>query len=93
MYRPVTPCRTARRSALRHLVETADGSAERAVTALLGGAPGARQCRFLRRASFARIASWTNTASPFARFSKYALKRGSAVYVSARLRCIPWLHG
>ena len=38
VYRPVTPRRTARRSALRHLVETFfDGSAERAVAALLGG--------------------------------------------------------
>ena len=38
VYRPVTPRRAARRSALRHLVETFfDGSAERAVTALLGG--------------------------------------------------------
>ena len=38
VYRPVTPRRAARRSALRHLVETFfDGSAEQAVTALLGG--------------------------------------------------------
>ena len=38
VYRPVTPRRTARRSALRHLVETFfDGSAEQAVAALLGG--------------------------------------------------------
>ncbi len=38
VYRPVTPRRDARRSALRHLVETFfDGSAERAVAALLGG--------------------------------------------------------
>ena len=38
VYRPVTPRRTARRSALRHLVETFfEGSAEQAVTALLGG--------------------------------------------------------
>ena len=38
VYRPVTPRRTASRSALRHLVETFfDGSAERAVAALLGG--------------------------------------------------------
>ena len=38
VYRPVTPRRSARRSALRHLVETFfDGSAEQAVTALLGG--------------------------------------------------------
>ena len=39
VYRPVTPRRAARRSALRHLVETFfDGSAEQAVAALLGGA-------------------------------------------------------
>ena len=38
VYRPVTPRRTARRSALRHLVETFfEGSAEQVVTALLGG--------------------------------------------------------
>ena len=38
VYRPVTPRRAARRSALRHLVETFfDGSAEQAVAALLGG--------------------------------------------------------
>ena len=38
VYRPVTPRRTARRSALRHLVETFfDGSTEQAVAALLGG--------------------------------------------------------
>ena len=38
VYRPVTPRRDARRSALRHLVETFfDGSAEQAVAALLGG--------------------------------------------------------
>ena len=38
VYRPVTPRRDARRSSLRHLVETFfDGSAEQAVAALLGG--------------------------------------------------------
>jgi len=38
VYRPVTPRRTARRSALRHLVKTFfGGSAEQAVAALLGG--------------------------------------------------------
>ena len=38
VYRPVTPRRAARRSALRHLVETFfDGSAEQAAAALLGG--------------------------------------------------------
>ena len=52
VYRPVTPRRTARRSALRHLVETFfDGSAEQTVAALLGGEakrltePGARADR------------------------------------------------
>ena len=38
VYRPVMPRRAARRSALRHFVETFfDGSAEQAVAALLGG--------------------------------------------------------
>ena len=38
VYRPVAPRRAARRSVLRHLVETFfDGSAEQAVAALLGG--------------------------------------------------------
>ena len=38
VYRPATPRRAARRSALRHLVETFfEGSAEQAVAALLGG--------------------------------------------------------
>ena len=38
VYRPVTPRRDARRSVLRHVVETFfDGSAEQAVAALLGG--------------------------------------------------------
>jgi predicted transcriptional regulator len=42
VYIPAVPRTTARRSALRHLVETFfDGSAERAVAALLGG-EGAR---------------------------------------------------
>ena len=50
-------------------------------------------CRFLHRASFALIASCTNTASPSARFSKYSVKRASAVYISPRHRCISWLHG
>ena len=49
--------------------------------------------RFLHRASFALIASCTNTASPSARFSKYSVKRASAVYMSPRHRCISWLHG
>src|SRR5262245_30471603 len=38
VYAPAVPRSTARRSALRHLVETFfDGSTEKAVTALLGG--------------------------------------------------------
>jgi predicted transcriptional regulator len=42
VYEPAVPRRTARRSALRHLVETFfDGSAEQAVAALLGS-DGAR---------------------------------------------------
>ena len=52
VYRPVTPRRAARRSALRHLVETFfDGSAERAVAALLGG-----EARRLTDAELERIA-------------------------------------
>ena len=52
VYRPVTPRRDARRSALRHLVETFfDGSAERAVAALLGG-----EARRLTDAELERIA-------------------------------------
>jgi predicted transcriptional regulator len=42
VYSPAVPRHTARRSALRHLVETFfDGSAEKTVAALLGG-EGAR---------------------------------------------------
>jgi BlaI family penicillinase repressor len=38
VYLPATPRRTARKSALRHLVDTFfDGSAEQTVAALLGG--------------------------------------------------------
>jgi predicted transcriptional regulator len=38
LYMPAVPRRTARRSALRHLVDTFfDGSAEQVVAALLGG--------------------------------------------------------
>ena len=52
VYRPVTPRRAARRSALRHLVETFfDGSAEQAVTALLGG-----EARHLTEPELDRIA-------------------------------------
>ena len=52
VYRPVTPRRSARRSALRHLVETFfDGSAEQAVTALLGG-----EARHLTEPELDRIA-------------------------------------
>ena len=52
VYRPVTPRRAARRSALRHLVETFfDGSAEQAVAALLGG-----EARHLTESELDRIA-------------------------------------
>ena len=52
VYRPVTPRRDARRSALRHLLETFfDGSAEQAVAALLGG-----EARRLTEAELDRIA-------------------------------------
>ena len=52
VYRPVTPRHTARRSALRHLVETFfDGSAEQAVAALLGG-----EARHLTEPELDRIA-------------------------------------
>lgn len=52
VYRPVTPRRSARRSALRHLVETFfDGSAEQAVAALLGG-----EARHLTEPELERIA-------------------------------------
>lgn len=52
VYRPVTPRRTARRSALQHLVETFfDGSAEQAVAALLGG-----EARHLTEPELDRIA-------------------------------------
>jgi predicted transcriptional regulator len=52
VYLPAVPRRTARKSALRHLVDTFfDGSAEQVVAALLGG-EGAR----LSDAELARIA-------------------------------------
>ena len=52
LYHPVTPRRAARRSALRHLVETFfDGSAEQAVAALLGG-----EARHLTEPELDRIA-------------------------------------
>ena len=52
VYRAVTPRRAARRSALRHLVETFfDGSAEQAVAALLGG-----EARHLTEPELDRIA-------------------------------------
>ena len=58
VYRPVTPRRAARRSALRHLVETFfDGSAERAVAALLGG-----EARRLTEAELERIAGIVSEA-------------------------------
>ena len=58
VYRPVTPRRTARRSALRHLVETFfDGSAEQAVAALLGG-----EARHLAEPELERIARMVSDA-------------------------------
>ncbi len=58
VYRPVTPRRAARRSALRHLVETFfDGSAEQAVAALLGG-----EARRLTEAELERIAGIVSEA-------------------------------
>ena len=52
VYRPVAPRRAARRSVLRHLVETFfDGSAEQAVAALLGG-----EARHLSEPELDRIA-------------------------------------
>ena len=58
VYRPVTPRRTARRSVLRHLVETFfDGSAEQAVAALLGG-----EARRLTEAELERIAGVVSEA-------------------------------
>ena len=58
VYRPVTPRRAARRSALRHLIETFfDGSAEQAVTALLGG-----EARRLSEPELDRIAQLVSDA-------------------------------
>ena len=58
VYRPVTPRRAARRSALRHLVETFfDGSAEQAVAALLGG-----EARHLTEPELDRIARLVSDA-------------------------------
>ena len=58
VYRPVTPRRAARRSALRHLVETFfDGSAEQAVAALLGG-----EARRLTEAELERVAGIVSEA-------------------------------
>ena len=58
VYRPVTARRTARRSALRHLVETFfGGSAEQAVAALLGG-----EAKHLTEAELERIARFVSDA-------------------------------
>ena len=58
VYLPVTPRRAARRSALRHLVETFfDGSAEQAVAALLGG-----EARSLTEVELDRIARLVSDA-------------------------------
>ena len=58
VYRPVTSRRDARRSALRHLVETFfDGSAEHAVAALLGG-----EARHLTEPELDRIARMVSDA-------------------------------
>jgi predicted transcriptional regulator len=71
VYRPVTPRRTARRSALRHLVETFfDGSAEQAVAALLGG-----EARHLTEPELDRIARVVSDAK--------AAQRGAGRIASA----------
>ena len=71
VYRPVTPRRTARRSALRHLIETFfDGSAEQAVAALLGG-----EARHLTEPELDRIARIVSDAQ--------AAQRGAVRSVAA----------
>ena len=71
VYRPVTPRRTARRSSLRHLVETFfDGSAEQAVAALLGG-----EARHLTEPELDRIARIVSDAK--------AAQRGAGQSASA----------
>jgi BlaI family transcriptional regulator, penicillinase repressor len=58
VYMPVAPRRLARRSALRHVVETFfDGSAEKVVAALLGG-----EAARLSDDELARIAELVNKA-------------------------------
>ena len=69
VYSPAVPRSSARKSALRHLVETFfDGSAEQAVTALLGG-EGAR----LSEDELPRIAELVNKS----RSAKSSKKEGS----------------
>lgn len=64
LYRPVTPRRTARRSALRHLVKTFfGGSAEQAVTALLGG-----EAEHLTEEELERIARFVSDAKAAQRY-------------------------
>ena len=78
VYRPVTPRRDARRSALRHLVETFfDGSAEQAVAALLGG-----EARRLTEAELDRIARIVSDARAAQRCAGQSggASRGSAPY-------------
>ena len=72
-YRPVTPRRTARRSALRHLVETFfDGSTEQAVTALLGG-----EARGLTEPELDRIARIVSDARAAQQSHGQSASRGS----------------
>ena len=75
VYRPVTPRRDARRSVLRHLVETFfDGSAEQAVAALLGGE--ARRLTEPELERIARVVSDARAAQQGARRSA-GLSRGN----------------
>ena len=76
VYRPVTPRRAARRSALRHLVETFfDGSAEQAVAALLGGE--ARRLTEPELERIARIVANAKTAQRTVdRFAGASLRSG-----------------
>ena len=74
VYRPVTPRRAARRSALRHLVETFfDGSAEQAVTALLGG-----EARHLTEPELERIARIVSEARSAQRSPGQSASRSGA---------------
>ena len=73
VYRPVTPRRAARRSALRHLVETFfDGSAEQAVAALLGG-----EARRLTEPELDRIARIVSAARAAQQSHGQSASRGS----------------